>query len=201
MQYKRHLSIILLCASIVGVAQAQGKPGAVSYYRYIDNNGQVVISRQGVPNEFIANGYEVLSENGRVVRKVAPAPTAQELQQLKLKQQQEAEDRRLLRLYTIPDDVDRARNSKLVEVDNVINIYNTEIFELTTQRSDLLSKAANMERTGREVPQDILDSITALESQEQQIQEKIALAEQDKQQISKSFEQDKQRLLFLLQKK
>lgn len=201
MSLKKLVSLLVLLVVVPAGAQAQGRTATVEYYRYTDRDGQIVISRQGVPNELIGNGYEVLNENGRVIRRIPRAPTPHELEQRRLQEQQEREDRRLLRLYTIADDVDRARDSKLDEVETLINIHNTELFELASQRGDLIGKAANLERTGRAVPRDILDSIAALEQQEQQVQEKIASAELRKDAIREEFALEKERLLFLLQNK
>ncbi len=201
MSFKQIFSFCALTLVIPALAMAQGKAGGVEYYRYIDQQGQVVISRQGVPNELIGNGYEVLNGSGRVIRRVPRAPTAEEIAHKQQLQLQEQENRRLLRLYTIADDVDRARDSKLDEVETLINIHNTELFELASQRGDLIGKAANLERTGRAVPRDILDSIAALEQQEQQVQEKIASAELRKDAIREEFALEKERLLFLLQNK
>ena len=41
---------------------------AAELYRYVDDKGVTVLSRQGVPPEFIAKGYEVLNDQGRVLR-------------------------------------------------------------------------------------------------------------------------------------
>lgn len=198
---KKQLSVCFLVALLPGLCMANNKSQGVVYYRYTDHKGELVISRQGVPNDLIGNGYEVLNESGRVVRKVARAPNAQELRLKREQEQQEREDKRLQRLYTIVEDVDRARDSKLAEVDTLINVFQTDLFELGAKRSDLLGKAANMERTGRQVPQDILDSIAGIEQQENGVRDKIAAAEQNKDEIRQKYSVEKQRLQFLLQNK
>ena len=50
--------------------------GAGELYRYVNDKGVIVLDRQGVPPEYIGKGYDVLSDQGRVVRVVPPAPTA-----------------------------------------------------------------------------------------------------------------------------
>ena len=56
--------------------------GAGELYRYVNDKGVIVLDRQGVPPEYIGKGYDVLSDQGRVVRVVPPAPTAEERQRL-----------------------------------------------------------------------------------------------------------------------
>jgi|SRR5690554_4782095 len=201
MSLRKLVSLLLLLAVVPLGAQAHGKTTAVEYYRYTDREGQVVISRQGVPNDLIGNGYEVLNENGRVIRRIPRAPTPQELEQRRLQEQQAREDRRLLRLYTLADDVERARDSKLAEVDTLINVYQTDIFELTARRKELLGRAANLERGGREVPHDLLDSISSIEREEADLLHRMAVAEQEKEAIRQEFSRERERLLFLLQNK
>ena len=63
---------------------AQAAPGgAVELYRYVNDKGVVVLDRQGVPPQYIGKGYQVLNDQGRVIRTVPPAPTAEELRQRK----------------------------------------------------------------------------------------------------------------------
>ena len=72
---------------------------AAEMYRYTNAQGITVIDRQGVPSEFIAKGYEVLNEQGRVVRVVPPAPTAEEMQKILADRERAKSDAQLLRLY------------------------------------------------------------------------------------------------------
>lgn len=92
---------------------AQAAPGgAVELYRYVNDKGVVVLDRQGVPPQYIGKGYQVLNDQGRVIRTVPPAPTAEELRQRKAAQAQASSDAQLLRLYSSLEDVDRARERR-----------------------------------------------------------------------------------------
>ncbi|VTL98770.1 Keratin type II cytoskeletal 75 [Pseudomonas aeruginosa] len=93
-----------------GVQAAPG--GAVELYRYVNDKGVVVLDRQGVPPQYIGKGYQVLNDQGRVIRTVPPAPTAEELRQRKAAQAQASSDAQLLRLYSSVEDVDRARERR-----------------------------------------------------------------------------------------
>ena len=89
---------------------------AVELYRYTDERGTTVLSRQGVPPEHIGRGYQVLNEQGRVIRVIPPAPTAEELRRMQLEKARALSDVQLLRLYSTPEDVERARQRKLAEL-------------------------------------------------------------------------------------
>ena len=84
---------------------------AEELYRYVDNNGVVVLDRQ-VPPQFVGNGYEVLDSNGRVKQVIPAAPTPEEREARRLaleaQKKQDAEDATLLRLYSSLADLDRA---------------------------------------------------------------------------------------------
>jgi len=89
---------------------------AAELYRYVDERGVVVLDRHGVPPQHISRGYQVLNEQGRVVREVPPAPTAEEFARLQAKKARDASDAQLLRLYASVEDVERAETRKLAEL-------------------------------------------------------------------------------------
>ena len=75
------------CALTLGLLFS-GASHAVEYYRYADERGITVINRQGVPPHLIGNGYEVLSEQGRVLRVVPRAPTPEEYRKMQAEKEQ-----------------------------------------------------------------------------------------------------------------
>lgn len=195
MGLRKLVGISLLVMGIPFYAQA------VEYYRYIDDNGITVISRQGVPPNYIGNGYDVLNERGRVIRTIPRAPTAQERQQMQEAKQQAQYDRHLLRLYSTPEDVERARDRKLVEIDGLIALVRGNLHSVTSNKAQLLSKAANMERSGKKVPEDILLEIDKHEKTETKYLRDIEQYVLQKADIERGFAQDKQRIMQLLGKK
>src|SRR5690554_5748234 len=102
----------LTCSVMVLSALISNASLAVEYYRYTDERGITVINRQGVPPHLIGKGYEVLSEQGRVIRVVPRAPTPEEYRMLQEEKKQARKDRQLLLLYTRLEDIDRARERK-----------------------------------------------------------------------------------------
>lgn len=169
-------------------------------YRYKDDSGQMVISNT-VPQEASTRGYEILNSQGRVVDRVAPAPTEEELRQRaeKERQQQEAEaqrvqDKALLRRYRHPDDAVRALNRKVEELEGLIQLKRGNISVIESQLDSEQSRAADLERSGREIPESTLSKIERLQSQIQDIEDEISAQNREIEQIRGSFREDIDRL-------
>lgn len=171
---------------------------AAELYRYTDERGVVVLDRHGVPPQHIGRGYEVLNEQGRVVRVVPPAPTAEEMQRQQQAKARAAADVQLLRLYASPDDVDRARKRKLAELDSIIGITQSNLQSLRTQQETLRAQAAQHERAGREVPQNLLTQIANLEKEQAGLQRDQVRYQRAKVEADASFARDRKRVAELL---
>lgn len=171
---------------------------AAELYRYTDERGVVVLDRHGVPPQHIGRGYEVLNEQGRVVRVVPPAPTAEEMQRQQQAKARAAADVQLLRLYASPDDVERARKRKLAELDSISGITQSNLQSLRTQQEALRAQAAQHERAGREVPQNLLTQIANLEKEQAGLQRDQVRYQRAKVEADASFARDRERVAELL---
>lgn len=167
-------------------------------YRYVDDKGVVVLNRQGVPPQHIGKGYEVLNDQGRVVRVVPPAPTLAERQRLLEAKAQASSDAQLLRLYASVDDVERAKVRKLSELDSVIGITRGNLQSLRTQQENLQSQAADHERAGRTVPKQLLTQIDNLSKEQASLRRDIERYGQARKQAETSFTREYQRVAELL---
>lgn len=167
-------------------------------YRYVDDKGVVVLDRHGVPSQYIGKGYEVLNEQGRVIRVVQAAPTAQERQLLLEAEARANSDLQLLRLYASVQDVERAKKRKLAELDGVIGIARSNLQALHTQQDNLQSQAANHERAGREVPESLLVQIGNLKKEQASLQRDIDRYLKVREEAEGSFGRDQARLAQLL---
>ena len=202
--FRRGALMGLLAFGLAGpalAANSAGKPssgGAVEMYRYVNDKGVTVIDRLGVPSQYIGKGYEVLNEQGRVIRVVPPAPTAEEIQQRKAAAAQASSDAQLLRLYTSVEDVDRARERKLAELDGLSSVARGNLQSLKTQQGNLQAQAADAERAGRQVPQQLVEQLANLKDEEQRLLRDIAHYQQLRAQAKAAFEADRARLAQLL---
>ena len=187
----------LLAALAASPAWAADGPPLV-FYRYVDSHGVTVLDRQGVPPEYVGKGYEVLNAQGRVVQTVPPAPSADELRQQQAASAQAAADNQLLHLYPSLSELDRARAQRLAEVDGMVAIANGNLVTMQEQRNSLQAQAAELERNGQPVPQELLEQMKAIEGQRADVSARIVNYQATRQQIDQQFARDRARLAKLL---
>jgi hypothetical protein len=173
---------------------------AVELYRYTDERGTTVLSRQGVPPEHIGRGYQVLNEQGRVIRVIPPAPTAEELRRMQLEKARALSDVQLLRLYSTPEDVERARQRKLAELDGLIGVARGNLQSVRTQQGNLQSQAAEHERAGREVPAHLLAQIENQIAEQARLKSDIERYRALREQSNANFDADLDRLKQLTER-
>src|SRR5690554_258047 len=169
-------------------------------YRYTDESGQLVISNT-VPQEASTRGYEILNSQGRVVERVAPAPTEEELrrreEEKRLQEQAEIrrkEDQALLRRYRHPDDAVRALHRKIRELEGLNQLKRGNISVIESQLDSEHSRAADLERSGRDIPETTLQKIDRLESQIRDIEKEIESQQAEIRQVKEQYLQDIERL-------
>lgn len=190
---------LLRCSLLLGLL-LPAVASAVELYRYTDERGTTVLSRQGVPPEHIARGYEVLNEQGRVVRVIPPAPTAEELRRMQQEKARALSDAQLLRLYSTPEDVERARQRKLAELDGLIGVARGNLQSVRTQQGNLQSQAAEHERAGREVPAHLLAQIDNQIAEQARLKSDIERYQALREQSNANFDADLDRLKQLAER-
>lgn len=172
--------------------------GATELYRYVDDQGTTVLSRQGVPPEHISKGYEVLNEQGRVIQVIAPAPSPEEMKRILAEKARASSDVQLLRLYSAPEDVERARQRKLSELDGLIGVARSNLQSVRTQQANLQSQAADHERAGRAVPAQLLTQIDNQKAEQERLKREILRHQAVRKEADSSFSADHKRLTELL---
>ena len=139
-----------------------GALAQMKYYRYVNNDGVKVISHT-IPPEYTQKGYEVITHTGKVLQVVAPAPDPEELQQQETARAKErelmAEYEVLARRYSSIKEIYAARDRRLAHLDANIAILRSNIGNINGQVETLMKKAAEVERSGRDVPPQILQNI------------------------------------------
>ncbi len=187
----------VLCWTLCSALWSSSLLAATEMYRYIDERGVTVIDRLGVPPEHVARGYEVLNEQGRVIRVVPPAPSAEERQRLAEEKAKASSDVQLLRIYSEVGDVDRARDRKLAELDGAIRVAESNLQSLRTQQGSLQAKAAEFERAGRQVPEHLLVQIENLKTEQAGVEKDIVRYRETRVSEEAAFAADRARLLEL----
>ncbi|MBJ6135935.1 DUF4124 domain-containing protein [Marinobacter litoralis] len=186
---------VLLSAGLLSTAAVQA-----GMYRYTDENGRLVISNT-IPQSATKRGYEIISNNGRVIETIAPAPSAEELAARaaaeERKKQQAAQlekDRLLLKRFSHPDQAVRAMHRKVQELEGLIALKRGNISVLTSQLDNEQRRAAEMERAGQKVPDATLKKIYRLEGQVRDIEREIAAQRLEIDTVAKRFLSDIERL-------
>ena len=197
---RHHLTVSPVVAGVAAFGLLFAAGAQATMYRYTDENGRLVISNT-IPQEATKRGYDILSNNGRVVETVAPAPTAEEIaareaekerqKQLEIQQEQ---DRLLLKRFSHPDQAVRAMHRKIRELEGIIQLKRGNISVISSQLDSEQSRAADMERAGRDIPETTLEKIRRLEAQIRDIEREISAQRQDIGEKKKAYESDIKRL-------
>ncbi|MVW73888.1 DUF4124 domain-containing protein [Pseudomonas xionganensis] len=192
---------VLTCCALLFGSLLPVLAGASELYRYTDEKGTTVLSRQGVPPEHIARGYEVLNSQGRVVRVVPPAPSAEEMQEILAEKARAKSDGQLLRLYSNLDDVERARERKMAELDSLIGVARGNLQSARVHQGNLQGQAAEHERAGRQVPEHLLAQIENQKAEQERLKADIERYRQARTEADAAFDADRDRLKVLLDRR
>lgn len=204
MSWKRVLNRTLYLA-MAGAALFWVPFGAsAELYKYVNEDGVTVLDSH-VPARYVKNGYTILSLDGRVLEVVPRALSSEERKERdkelaekqraeEAKKQQEIADQNLLRLYSTPEDVIRARDTKLASIRGFIETSKNNIQRLEEQKRSIESSLADVERAGGKIDKDNLARIQSLESRIHQIQNEIKDKQAEMTDLRSSFAADLKRV-------
>ncbi|MBT4160431.1 MAG: DUF4124 domain-containing protein [Gammaproteobacteria bacterium] len=192
------------------VMLSQSNTVAAELYRYKNEDGVTVLDSH-VPARYVKNGYAMLSLDGRVLEVVPRALTEKEIRErdrrlaeeertARDKREREIADQNLLRLYSTPSDVIRARDAKIASIDGMINTQEGNIQRLENQKRQQESALADIERSGGVIGKDRLARIRNIENRIAQIQSEIEKKQEEKQGLVTSYAADLRRVKELYRK-
>ncbi|MGH1485243.1 MAG: hypothetical protein ACRBCI_03415 [Cellvibrionaceae bacterium] len=189
---KTYVVTLLVLPTLLGLSiTAWGQDDTL--YRYTDNKGTRVISSQ-IPARYVSKGYDIISQEGKLIRRVDPEPSAQEKEKI---QKQRAEQQRLnkwdaelLRRYSHPDDIKDAKRRKLAQNRNDLGIIRRNIEKIDEEINRYQGLAAADEREGREISQDTLDIIEQLKRQRAKEKENEQEKQMERSTIEQKFDGD-----------
>jgi hypothetical protein len=199
---------VVLAMGLVAGAFAE-PPASSKLYRYTRDDGTTVLDFS-VPPQFVHRGYTVLSQSGSVLEVVPPSMTPEQRQRMAASEperikaledeaRQQDEDRRLLALYSSPTDAERARDRKLEVLQLQISGDRGNIARLQNELTSTHEAAANRERTGLEVPQDMIDKIDSLARQIKGLEEGVSRRQDEATAIAGAYQRDIDRMRFLIE--
>ena len=180
---------------------------AAKLYRF-NVDGRMIL-KDHIPPEYAQMDYQILNDQGLVIKEVQAAPTASELAAIQAaKAIQEARleririrreaDQALLRVYSKPADVERARQRKVDNIDGYIGLQQRRIVDLTEKLERAQSRAANQERSGYEVPADMRLEIAKLQNQIRESHANVKSRKKEKIDSTINFSEEYARMQILL---
>ncbi len=148
-------------------------------YKWVDENGKVHYSDKMPPDQ-IKNAHETLSEHGVVKEKVKRDLTPEEkiAQASKIKRQQEEaaqqaleaerlekERNTILMSYSSPDQITRLKNERISALERNIQTAKENLVIQQKNQKDMMSRAADKERSGEVVSDVFLSQIDQIKDQ------------------------------------
>ncbi len=187
-----------------GLMLAQPLPSnAAELYRYVNSEGNTVIDYQ-VPPEYVPNGYEVINEDGVVLRIVPRVLSGAEKEAWSDEQKRaEAEraeverlrkwDESLLLRYSSVEDIEDARDRALRELQIRLSILRGNRRSLRAQVESYQAQAADQERMGREASVELEQAIEELQRQIESGDRSIVDREQEIEDVAAAYQRDIER--------
>jgi hypothetical protein len=191
--------VLLLCLATV--------VEAAPLYRYRNAQGNTVVDYQ-VPAEFVGGGYEVLNNDGIVVKVVPRELTAEErkLADAEQKREQEARaeeerlrqwDESLMLRYSTVADIEDAKRRALGGLQIRMSILRGNRRALKQKVENYQSQAADMERAGMSVDVERLRAIEILQGEISSTERDIRDRQLEIEQLETSFDADIERFEML----
>ncbi len=199
---KRGIFVPVLLLVLVPAAQAR------DLYRYTNEEGNVVVGYQ-IPPRYVAGGYEVLNDEGVVIRVVPPALSEEERLEADVRQRQEEEaraeeerlrkwDESLLLRYSTVSDIEAARERALRDLRIRVSILKSNRRSLKQQVENYQAQAADLERSGQPVDVARLQKIEDLQSEIDSTERSIRDREREIQEVADAYQLDIERFGQLL---
>jgi hypothetical protein len=197
---------ISCCATLLLVLPMQAD--CRDLYRYTNDEGNMVVDDR-VPTEYAGKGYEVINEDGIVLRVVPRVLTGKELELLNVEQQLEqvklAEterlrkwDETLLLRYSNTEDIEAARDRALGDLRIRVSILKSNTRFLKQQVENHQVLAADIERNGGTVDVSRLAAIEDLQSEIETTERSISDREAEVVRAKDKFQLDIDRFQMLL---
>ncbi|MNZ52454.1 hypothetical protein D3C78_703000 [compost metagenome] len=183
---------VWLLLALLGASTAQAE-----LYRYVSQHGVVVLDSQGVPPEYVGRGYEVLDADGRVLRVVPPAPTAEELRQRAEAQRQAEADAQLRQRYASVADLEQTRRQQLRDLDALLAMAQANLQGVQGQMRARERQAAERQRAGQAVQPGLLEQLESMAGDQRRLEADLQRLQAQRTALEAEFARDRARLVEL----
>ncbi len=158
-------------------------------YRYVNDEGIKELAHS-IPPQYAQRGYEVLTLSGQLVKAVEAAPTAGDIAQAEAKRALHKQYIILKRRYSSVEDIEAAKRRRLTDLDTNIAILRGNINGTNTHIENLIGKAANIERSGKDVPAKVLNELSDAKAERAVVQELLETRLKEYHEVSKKYDAD-----------
>jgi hypothetical protein len=190
----RMVGALVLIATFAAVA-APGSGTGRYRYKWKDEQGTLQYT-DSIPSEAAKNGYEVVNEQGVIVKRVERAKTPEELkiaqeqaihaeEAKRLVEQQIRSDQQMLAAYPNEQELTKSQNAQLELLVQNIQSAKTGIVSQEKSLTDLLAHAAELERSGKVVSAKLTQQISDLRMSVENGKQMVARMEREKAEASK----------------
>ena len=173
-------------------------------YKYVNEDGVTVLDSH-VPARYVKDGYTILSLDGRVLEVVARALSDKEIRERdrnlaeneareRLERERKVADQNLLRIYGTPEDVIRARDTKLASIEGFIAVSQSNLQRLESQKRALQAEFAAVERSGGSISPDRIEYMRGVESRIHLFEREIVEKQEELAQLSLNYSADLKRV-------
>jgi hypothetical protein len=203
-------SITLAAALLLATTLGAGLPGDAyaEMYKWTDAQGNVHYGDR-IPPEYAEQEQKRLNEQGITVEVRERAKTPEELaEEQRLARIQEEKDERhrqeltrdriLLDTFGNEDEIIMTRNGKVNAIAAIIRVTEGRIENLRGRLAELTTRAANLERSGKPVSEELHQDILTIRQQIEDNQDYIAQKQQEQQETSAKYEADIERFRELM---
>ena len=201
----RSLSATCICALLTVLAVSTVNAGPL--IKWIDENGQVHYG-DAMPASQADLERKVLSGQGVTMETIERAKTPEEqaeahrqaelLAEEKRKlDEQAAKDHVLLATFSSEDDMIMTRDGKIMAINTIIRLTKDRIRRITQQLRDLAHDAAEIERSGEEVPDELHEQIANGKAEIQRHEQYISVQEHEQEALQHKFASDIERFRYL----
>jgi len=190
----------LVCCYFLLLSQV----ASAELYKYVNEDGVTVLDSH-VPARYVKNGYTILRLDGRVLEVVPRALSDEEIRirdlnlveerrRNRLEREQKIADQNLLRIYSTPEDVIRVRDDKIATIEFAINTNKGRRTRLQSQKRDMQSMLADIERAGGAITSERLRQIRSIDNKIRQNEREIAGKQDEMLSLQTSYAADLKRV-------
>ncbi|MGH8212364.1 MAG: DUF4124 domain-containing protein [Rhodanobacteraceae bacterium] len=185
---------VLLCASIAWADNVT----PTTHFRWHDAQGIVHYS-DSIPPEAVRFGYDIVNDQGLLVRHVerektpaeraaAAAEAARQAAAKRAVQQQALADTQLLAAYPNEAGLKEAHQARLAQMQQSINTTQSNLHSQEQSLADLLAHAAELERSGEPVPAYLRERVTDQRQSVADERNEVARMQHEREETARQFD-------------